>query len=709
MDVRNDGRVSVKNLNDSSHATVKAAEDSIAQLLKWGKRALVAFFLLSVCLLIYYQFVGYRSSFHSDAAAKNLLANEILRQGSYFPSDWNYVNGDIWVLFGQTFIVPFLPFAKNGFVLHAISGAISAVLILWSVWLVASMSLRSNWMKFLVLTIFAGGISSVMAENLYGQVSYGNVLFFCCFTLYAAWRWLEADTLRSKLSWAAIFSALSIVTFWGNPQRAAAYDALPLVIAAAAWAYASGPIISWNSASRRFRLSESANSVLLLCLLLAGSAIIGSALHAFSISGLNNTEGAGSARWLDFKGLVANIPNTLQGILGIFGAIPVAGEKVTTPAGAIAAVRLLTITMFLVLIPYLVKRAMCDASRSTVMFATFVAAGLGLFVFLQMTTSTADMTDPVTSGRYMVPFLALAIVLCAYAVEHAPLRKIYVWLSWTVLLVLLASIFSPGHSFYRMLRPHALSVQQQLALDLQKAGLKYGYATFWNAGAVSVLSGGEVRVRQILVRDSSLTPFRHLSSNAWYRPEAWKGETFLALTQEEAAGLDEKRLLEVTGPNTRVLQLGKFKVWVFPTNIAAQLPGWNKRKTSDPDSLLLEMTSSSRHVIGQEIDHGAQKVLVASPGEVGFLHFGPYVDLAAGKYRVTVDVSGEANGESGYVEVVDNLGSKRLAYEAILGGQKTPITFEIESDSVMPQTEFRVFSNGKGAMTLKKIAVVPTN
>lgn len=688
------------------------AKDYIAEMIGWaaslGRRLLPVLFAVSLVFLVYYLFRGYKPEFHSDSAVINLLAQEVLRERSYFPSDWNYVNGDLWVLFGQIFIIPLLPFFKNSYALHAFSGLVSSVIVLLSLWLVSGMVLRSRWMRLLVVTIFAGGVSTVMAENLYGQVSYGNVLYLAALTLYFSWRWLESRSLRGKIGWAAAFCFLNMLTFWGNPQRAAAYDAVPLLAAISAWAFSCGELFVWRSGARRWALSGVAWKVVGLCAMLVGSALIGTVLHSISIQYVNNAEGAGAAKWLNFEGIVRNMANAVQGMLGIFGAIMPVDQRVMSPSGIYFAIRAIGTLAMLVLMPVAVMQLLKNSQASLKMFGAFVGSGLGLFVFLQVTTTTPDMTDPVTSARYMLPFLALGVIAVASYAEQKSVRDVSGAIAWGVLLVMLGSLISPLHSFTRLYRPYGESVQQQLARDLRNAGLKYGYASYWNAGSVTVLSGGDVVVRQILLREGSLPmPFRHLASNHWYRPEAWRGPTFLALRQSEVGQVDKNALFARTGMPQRTIQLGDFTVWVFPENIAAKIPGWSKQRSTDPDHLDIQVTSSSQHAIGHEVDAGEERWLEANAGESGYLHFGPYVDLPAGKYRVELDVESAAVGEAGYVEVVSGLGANVLVSRPILGGAKTPLTFDVDAKEGVPQMEIRVFSNGKGAMTLRNIEMGP--
>lgn len=672
---------------------------------KWGRRLLPLLFAASVVALVYYLFKGYLPEFHTDSAVKNLLAAEVIRESSYFPDDWNYVNGDLWVVFGQAFIIPLLPFLTNNYTLHAVSGLISALIVLSSLWFASSMVIRSRWLRFVVVTTFAGGVSVVIAENLYGQVSYGNVLYLAAFTLYFGWRWLEATATRGRVGWAIAFLMLSLLTFWGNPQRAAAYDAAPMLVATAAWAVGRGDVLVWRPGARRWVPSPDAWRAIWLCAMLLCAAVVGMLLHSFAMAHVNNAEGAGAARWLAFEGFARNVVNTLHGMLGIFGGIPPQDQRVISPSGIYYGVRLFGILTLLAVMPFAISRFLKDARPSARMFAAFVGSGLCLFVFLQITTNTPDMTDPITSARYMLPSLVLAVVVvAAYAEVNGPTRPAGL-AAWMALLVLLSSLISPLNPFSRLYRSYSPSIQQQLAADLRANGLQYGYATYWNSGVVTVLSGGEVSVRQVLLKDGMPFPHRHLASNHWYRPNAWKGPTFLALRQEELKDVDRKALFAYTGNPEKELRLGDFTVWVFPNNISAKMPGWDKKRSSDPDPFI-PIDESSRHAIGQLLGVADERVLRSEKGQKGFLHFGPYIDLPAGRYQLALELESNAPARAGYVEVVTDLGGKMLASQEIAAGT-SHLVLDVNAESGAKGVEIRVYSNGEGAMTLHRIAVLP--
>jgi hypothetical protein len=62
-----------------------------------------------------------------------LLAKEIYESGSYFPKDWTFVNGDIWIFSAHTIIIPLLRFFPAGYSVFAFSSVVMTAAILLSV------------------------------------------------------------------------------------------------------------------------------------------------------------------------------------------------------------------------------------------------------------------------------------------------------------------------------------------------------------------------------------------------------------------------------------------------------------------------------------------------------------------------------------------------------------------------------------------------
>lgn len=68
---------------------------------------------------------------------------------------------------------------------------------------------------------------------------------------------------------------------------------------------------------------------------------------------------------------------------------------------------------------------------------------------------------------------------------------------------------------------------------LEDAGLSYGYASFWNANAITLISDSEVKVRDVNVSEYGVSKRLYQSSSEWYKDQPGQDEYFLLLTSYE--------------------------------------------------------------------------------------------------------------------------------------------------------------------------------
>jgi hypothetical protein len=68
---------------------------------------------------------------------------------------------------------------------------------------------------------------------------------------------------------------------------------------------------------------------------------------------------------------------------------------------------------------------------------------------------------------------------------------------------------------------------------LASEDLSYGYATFWNANSVTVLSGSQVKVRSISVSGSGIEPYYYQSEHRWFLDQPGQDQYFLLLSKLE--------------------------------------------------------------------------------------------------------------------------------------------------------------------------------
>ncbi len=667
-----------------------------------SSRLLVILLLtLNVASMIWYVLYGYQSNFHSDSAAKVLIAREIVETGEYFPREWNYVNGDLFVLFGHTFILPFLAFLPAGFLVHAVSGLVSAALILSGVWFLTGLFEIEGVKRTTIVAILAAGISVFMAENLYGQVSYGSVFYFSCYILYFSWEFLVASARRKTLFGFGLFFII-LLAFWSNPQRAFVSYALPLLATVAY--YTLNHVIVGTYSSREARSGLHLLAIIFLAIMTGG------VFHIITLSEVNNMAGAGQARWLSYEEMTRNVTLSLKGILAIFGGLPSAGSGVVRMGGIYEAIRITSTLALLILIPYSLRKALQQKLGGGWFVASFAIVAVLLVLFVQLLTTVPDMSDPVMSSRYLVPSLLLLLIVVLANNHEFTKTPLLALASFSLVTVFITSSYpnfiglNLGTGITRGDMGQQQHPLQSLSNFIHENGLRYGYASYWNAGVLSVLSNENVLVRQIVIDRGLPMPMKHLSSNRWYRPGTWQGETFLLLTEQEAASIKWKELERHQAKPVREIQFGHFRIFVFAQNLAAYLQTWNGRYAS---IMRFYATTESMHQIGKFHSNYEKNgdALVSEKGEVGVLHYGPYINVEPGSYIVSFDATVESspNG-SARLDVVTTPKQKLLA-EAVLtdNSSRRQLSFTLDRLTTL---EFRVWSLGNSRVVFRGVSIV---
>ena len=104
---------------------------------------------------------------------------------------------------------------------------------------------------------------------------------------------------------------------------------------------------------------------------------------------------------------------------------------------------------------------------------------------------------------------------------------------------------------------------------LEREGLTYGYATFWQSQAITLLSDSKVKVREILVEDREIVTDQYQSQGAWYEDQEGVDEYFILLSEAEYMRIDGTDYwIEITNHclDRYFLENG-YHVFVFAENI----------------------------------------------------------------------------------------------------------------------------------------------
>lgn len=124
------------------------------------------------------------------------------------------------------------------------------------------------------------------------------------------------------------------------------------------------------------------------------------------------------------------------------------------------------------------------------------------------------------------------LVFVAYAgrlFKNMEFRRIGVILSIPMLVVSCHSVFT-----IFTLEKDVSTTDSAAIIDLvERNNLSYGYAEFWNANVVTVLSDSRVKIRSVKFEDNQVLPYYYQSSNSWYNDREGVDRYFLLLKENE--------------------------------------------------------------------------------------------------------------------------------------------------------------------------------
>ena len=655
----------------------------------------------NLALLGFYEFVTFKYEVHSDSAVKVLLANEILETGELFPHEWVYANGDVYAFFCHTLALPLVPLFGPGFVTHAFVGLLTSLGLLWLTALLLRELAFPRWQRLAMLALFASGISSLFAENLFGQATYGFIVALNVAVVVVALafsrRFDSAATVDRRLL--ALLGVLSLVVTWNNPKRAAIMLSAPLLAACAGAVFTRVGDGRW-SLERLKRIP--AVWVALVHGVGAGLGVVCSIVVLSRP--LTNVDTAGATTWLSTDPIWRNVVHAVLGSLAQVGALPLPGYSVVSAWGLYEAGRMVLGGVLVWGAIRAVRALLNSASEAARFVALFTAVSGGLSLFFFVFTNVPDMSNPMASARYLLPTLYMGLALLPGLISERPTTggktSLALFASVTVTALLgFMTLALPGYGSTGRTWADARArgdARFTLMEFLEKEGLRYGYASYWNAGALTLLSNGRLKVRQ--VHPEGLLAPNHLhSSNRWFRETAWTGETFLLLTQAEFSRVDLKLLDSRLGSTARVLSFGAYRVLVYPKNLAG-LPGWADLIEG---TQRFPVSPSSPHLVGsyQPLAAG-QGALVSEKGTKGDLLFGPFMWLASGRYRVAFEVQADGEGPVGTLQVTARQSALVLASQPLVAGARGQQVLEFEVQQEEKFVEFRVLASGTGSISV---------
>ena len=565
--------------------------------------------LIALNLALYYIYGPGEGYFHSDCTDTIYWANAALEGNGIFDDQYNYAAllpfSTVWIM------QPLISIFGFGIKAHNLGMAIFAVLFGASIYFCAkSAKLSHLWSStavFVVFTILS--CSDKLREMMWGHTIYyslGLVLLF--FLLGFGMRFISALEERRWIGasvWGALLLGMSVGSATDGMQI------IVLTVLPAAAAFIAERIFAGDDAlvSKRSLPTVSAAAVVG-----AGTVFGLKILNIITRDGeIKAGYAAGYSGWSEVSSWLSNAQKFVNHYFSLLGVnmkqnAPLFEEESLKYFFRIAIGVILIVMPVVILCLYGKLRS---RGIKAMVWAHFVLTAAVMFGYICGELSAANWRlTPILGSAVMLTFCGLRDLITdlalvsseeikelrepteedmelydeekvpAEAAEIVKKPSANVIVSRLGALVLALTIFC-SYAFAKEIKEIPAdygrdNTNHRLAEFLVSEGLEYGYATFWYAQAITVLTNSEVRVRNIDVKDREGVVGRHYQSSLnWYNDQEGVTEYFIILSASEfrtAAATDKWTewmenyyLRHYTDPN----DASGFRIYVFSENVLA--------------------------------------------------------------------------------------------------------------------------------------------
>ena len=521
-----------------------------------------ALLLLSFVLyeISFYIFKTYRAFFNSDAAIANILAEEIVLAGSFFPSHWWYVNNDLWIFYKQLLVIPWVLAGKNGYFAHAFTVFEVSIFMIVFIYLFLRSLMLSRASSIMGSVVVCIGYSPMYLRELYGEAAYTWYFLFMIAFMFI-FRKLSPHVISKSTQIKAFifFMILLYLLVLANPVRFFVYYVAPFFGALALSVYfARDSLKTFQHALKRVLSVKRMVIFAFACVVMGFAAMA----HFNLLESLHLAGGANNAGLVSLEILPVHAAHAFLGLLNFIGAEWTEGVRAASLIGVVSLLKF-ALYPFVLIIPALhVKRSFYQMSATERFFVLFSYVGFSIIFVLYATTGLHEHAWSARNNiRYISPFIMMILVCNVIMWRFFSLfMKLILSLSLVIALGLSWSYVSPKE--WRGLLDERIALVE----ELKSRGLHFGYASYWDSHIYTVFSDGEVDIRPIEINEKGVTLIKWLSSDRWYQRDSTDGKVFFMVEHEDIPDL-EIGIKNLNMPDPiEEFKFGKYTIVVFEKN-----------------------------------------------------------------------------------------------------------------------------------------------
>lgn len=500
----------------------------------------ILIFLGVIASVVYYITVGFKSEFHADCTDTIMWANASHESGHVYDENFSYA---CFLPFGINLIMqPLISIFGLSLKAHII-GMLGYLILL-----VVFFCLMLKEMHWNIRSIcFAGSVmlavtvSSQKLREIFWQhtIYYSLGLLFIVIGLYLYFRLLNLSNKRQSLDpkdkksqrlflhFLITFVCLAVFIMFTATDGISALSifAIPFIAAIFAEAFANDSNKIFSLKTLKTFASAAIFGVMILLGIKLNERWVGDMTAGYQEA---YSAYSGMSTWIE------HIQNLPLAWMRLFGVEDMSGQPLFEKKSILNLLRIAA-SIILAVMPVIatcyyskIKKAKGSQALRIWIWIHWASSAIVLVGYICGLLSTADWRLTPVIGTSLM----LSIIFVHYiAVSKISSGRIIALISIPVILVAILNIqglINLSKKDYK--KENYLFGLTELIED---AGLSYGYASFWNANAITLISDSEVKVRDVNISEYGISKRLYQSSSEWYKDQPGQDEYFLLLTSYE--------------------------------------------------------------------------------------------------------------------------------------------------------------------------------
>ncbi len=503
--------------------------DNIQKYLKKIWLALTALFAVgSLAAVIYYILYPSALYFHSDCTDTLLWAQASHDAGALFNPDFSYA---AMLPFGGTMLmIPFIGIFGVSMTTHHIGMVLFTLLFFASAWLLCRSLKFSLPMSFSAVGVLAMILSSSekLREIFYEHVIYYSIaaaIIFVLLSLLIRFReCLDENVSTVRLTAVVfatvIFSVLSAL----DGMQVIATGIFPVLFAAVAEIFLE---------KNRKILDKENRKTIYFCMLCGTATVIGMWLLTILSNGVTAGYAGAFSQYANMNEWLSNLGKFPEHWFSLFGVNVAYGMGIFSLESIVNIIRIAAAAIIAIVpVIALIFFKKFDYASKVLILAHYGVSAVIMFGYIFGILSAANWR--------LSPMICTGVMICFVAFRAAKPHVLAVRFSVLAACVLVLMSGISAKAIAEMDRNGIENNEKyQLAKVLEENGLEYGFATFWNSQAITVLSDSKVKVANTDINENGIAPAYYQSNRNWFAEQEGADEYFVLVSDYELSILEQ--------------------------------------------------------------------------------------------------------------------------------------------------------------------------